>query len=128
MKVVEVLLSHPVNHRHSQRFPLQSRSGDTLVIPGFAPDATLLSSHKLSPASEYRFTTSENQTLKQITEGIPDMPNSLAEEAASGAKHYQTITPELILYWNRDLLPPWIGMDDSLPSGIPLFIAAEFGS
>jgi hypothetical protein len=125
---LRTILSHPANHRHNQRYPLQPRPGDTLVIPGLPPSTTLLSSQQHSPVSEYRFHTSENQTLRQISEGISDVLDSLAEEAASEPKHFQPISPELILYWNRDLLPPGIGMDDSLPPGIPLFIAAEFGS
>ena len=123
---LRTILSHPANYRHNQRYPVQPRPGDTVVIPGLPPTTTVLSSQQVSAASEYRFTTSENRTLRQIAESVTEVFEAIRSEDSHLRKTDHPIMPELILYWNRDILPPGIGMDDSLPPGIPLFIAVDF--
>ncbi len=123
---LRVILAHPANRRINKRYPMQPKPGEIVVIPGLAATTTLLTSQEPSSLSPYRFTTSKDQTLRQIAETVTEVLAEIGKEEGAAPEGRRTLSPELILYWNRDLLPPEIGVDDSLPPDIPLFIAADF--
>lgn len=120
------ILAHPMNKRYRDRYPLNPKPGDIVVIPQLASTTTILSSGQGTSTADYRFYTAENQTLKEIAQNVVDafdVAGSNNDEVTARGKN---ITPELILYWNRDRLPQGVGIEEPLPAGIPLFIVSDY--
>ncbi len=120
------ILDDPVNRRWKERYPRNPRPGDIVVIPRLAPTTTLVSSAQSSPGAGYRFYTAKDQTLREIAETVTDAFESSGADDSETRCIGKNLTPELILYWNRDHLPRGAGVEDPLPAGIPLFIVSDF--
>jgi hypothetical protein len=120
------ILDEPVNRRWKERYPRNPKPGDIVVIPRLAPTTTLVSSAQSSSGAGYRFYTAKDQTLREISETVSDAFESSAADDSETRCIGKNLTPELILYWNRDHLPRGAGVEDPLPAGIPLFIVSDF--
>ncbi|MCE5333668.1 MAG: transglycosylase SLT domain-containing protein [Desulfobacteraceae bacterium] len=122
---LHTLLSHPVNSRWKEQYPRSPRPGAIVVIPQLAPTTAVLSSPQSSGA-DYRFYTAQNQTLREIAQTVTDAFESSASDHDGAGCTGKGLTPERILYWNRDHLPQGATVEDPLPAGIPLFIVSDF--
>jgi hypothetical protein len=120
------ILDDPVNRRWKERYPRNPKPGDIVVIPRLAPTTTLVSSAESSSGAGYRFYTAKDQTLREIAETVTDAFESSGADDSETRCIGKNLTPELILYWNRDHLPRGAGVEDPLPAGIPLFIVSDF--
>jgi hypothetical protein len=120
------ILDDPLNRRWKERYPRNPKPGDIVVIPRLAPTTTLVSSAQSSSGAGYRFYTAKDQTLREIAETVTDAFQSAGADDSGTGCIGKNITPELILYWNRDHLPNGAGVADPLPAGIPLFIVSDF--
>lgn len=123
---LHTILAHPMNKRFKDRYPLNPKPGDLVVIPQLAPTTTILSSEQAATGADYRFYTAQNQTLQEIAQSVSDAFEGSGGGNVQAGTNEGNVTPELILYWNRDHLPPGVGMEEPLPAGIPLFIIADF--
>gem|GEM_PF-1348815 len=123
---LRTILAHPANRRWNERYPRQPRPGDIVLIPKLAPTTAILASGPSQAGSDYRFVTVENQTIRDIARSLSDALDSVETEKRADQLSTETITPQNILYWNRDLLPQGADIDDPLPAGIPLFIVSDF--
>jgi hypothetical protein len=121
------ILDYPLNRRWKERYPLDPRPGDIVVIPRLPSTTTIVSSGQSTSGPAYSYYTTEGQTLREVSQVITDTFQSLPEEdtetAGLGGRN---ATPEAILYWNRNGLPKGVGIEDPLPAGIPLFIVSDF--
>lgn len=123
---LQAILDHPANRRLKERYPRQPNPGDTVIIPGLPSSTTLFSSMETSPSPDYRFYTTENQSLKEIAANVSEAAVSAAGNAPQGKQISGGIAPELIRYWNNSILPKGTGIEDPLRAGIPLFIVTHF--
>jgi hypothetical protein len=121
---LRAILSHPLNRRWKERYPLNPKPGDIVVIPQLASTTTIVSSGQ--SGSGYSYYTASGQTLREISKAITDAFQDSVEENAGAGISGQGTTAEAILYWNRNGLPKGVGIEDPLPAGIPLFIVSDF--
>lgn len=120
------LLNHPANQRLKTRYPLGPKPGDTVVIPGLATTTTLVASPDGPADRPDRYRTRNNLSLREIAEDLGQELAAAAEDGPAGGFGATGISAEYLLYWNRDRLPPEVGIDDPLPAGIALFIVSGY--
>ncbi|MDR3568459.1 MAG: transglycosylase SLT domain-containing protein [Syntrophobacteraceae bacterium] len=120
------ILDEPLNSRYKERYPRQPSPGDIIAIPRLAPTTAIVSSGKSGAGPGYSFYTGKNQTLTEIASKLSETFSSSEAQKSDAGLSGKNISAERILYWNRDRLPPGVGVGDPLPAGIALFIVSDF--
>ncbi len=115
-----------IKRSHENRYLLRRspRAGDIIRIDGLSPLTQKIGGHGYLCTKQMDFKTESNETLKQVCRrAVSVIKNVCTKRQVGVAGTY--LTPELIYYWNSDLLGT-IGPNDKLKPGIPLTIYSDY--